>query len=70
VPDRLSAGCAGSRSCPLDFDRLLVDPDVESSGVEAHEATHLDERDPPFGNQSPYVTRSHAERRCNRLNVE
>jgi hypothetical protein len=44
-----------------DVDALLVQPDIELAGIEAHKAAHFDEWNPPLRYEPANMARSNAE---------
>lgn len=62
---RLSPGRVLATAGVLWLDPLAVDPPVDLGRVEADELAHLDERDPPLGDQAPDEAIGNAERISN-----
>lgn len=63
-------GPAVTRSRPLCGDLVPFEPDIELSGVEAHETADLEEGDPAFRHQPAYMARCDAKRLRDSIRVE
>ena len=66
---RLSAGCGKPRET-AHLDTLLVEPEIELAGIEAHEPANLEEWDPPLGHETPDMPARDPERLGNAVDIQ